>query len=74
MSDLSTYRRILELDKALSIAADMFIAAGYVTETGNASPQAMKRWLLKRAREELRAERETKKAPDAVTSARSHEV
>jgi len=46
-------RRMRELERAVDIAAEMFSADGYVTETGNSSPQAIKRFLLRKAREEL---------------------
>lgn len=46
-------RRMRELKRALDIAADMFSAEGYVNERGTGSPQAIKRFLLRKAREEL---------------------
>jgi len=46
-------RRMRELERAVDIAAEMFSADGYVTESGNSSPQAIKRFLLRKAREEL---------------------
>lgn len=67
-------RRMSELKQALDIAADMFSADGYVTETGNSSPQAIKRFLLRKAREELYGAPRKRKAPGAVTRAQSHEV
>ena len=47
-------RRLAQLDQALSIAADMFAKEGYCAPSGDDSPAAIRRFLLKKAKEELR--------------------
>lgn len=42
------------LDHALTIAADMFASEGYLGPTGDGGPKAIKLFLLRKAREELR--------------------
>ena len=42
-----------ELKRALDIASRMIVNAGYVTDTGCGSVQGIKRYILKRTREEL---------------------
>ena len=37
--------RLRRANRALEIAADMFSCAGYVTDTGNDEPEAIKKWL-----------------------------
>lgn len=55
------------LDHALTIAADMFANEGYVAPTGDGGPKAIKRFLMRKARQELEAEKGlTKKEPRAL--------
>ena len=42
------------LDRALTIAADMFAADGYFAPNGDGGPEAIKRFLLRKASEELK--------------------
>jgi len=65
--------RMRQLDRALDIAADLFAREDYVAPNGDGGPAAIRRFLLKKAKEEL-ATLEKKKAPGAVTSARSRRV
>lgn len=45
--------RIRQMDRALDIAAEMFSKDGYVDPRGDGSPSAIRRFLMKKAREEL---------------------
>ena len=46
--------KLARLERALDIAADLFAAEGYCADRGNPSPAAIRRFLLRKAREELR--------------------
>jgi hypothetical protein len=60
--------RMRRLERAAEIAADMFASEGYLGPTGDGGPASIKRFLLRKAREELRTL--DKKSPDASESAR----
>lgn len=49
------------LDHALTIAAELFAEEGYVAPSGDGGPKAIKLFLLRKAREELRMLRPPKK-------------
>jgi len=49
--------RTQRLERALTIAAQMFAAEGYFAPGGDGGPKAIRRWLLKKARAELEQER-----------------
>ena len=46
-------RKLALLDRALTIAADMFAAEGYCAPNGDDSPAAIRRFLIKKAKEAL---------------------
>lgn len=45
--------KLLQLDRALTIAAEMFAKEGYCAPNGDDSPAAIRRFLIKKAKEEL---------------------
>ena len=45
--------KIRQMDRALDIAAEMFSKEGYVDPRGDGSPSAIRRFLMKKARDEL---------------------
>lgn len=45
--------KLRQIDRALDIAADLFYREGYDAPTGDGGPAAIRRFLLKKAREEL---------------------
>ena len=51
---LREIQRMAQLDRALDIAAEMFAKEGYCAPSGNPEPRAIKRFLMRKAREELR--------------------
>lgn len=60
-------RKLALLDRALTIAADMFAAAGYCSDYGDPSPEAIRNFLLRKAREELRELKKPDKQKDPRT-------
>ena len=64
---LREMQRMAQLDRALDIAAEMFAKEGYCAPSGNPEPRAIKRFLMRKAREELRVlkalEKEMPSAP-----------
>ena len=52
---LQEIQRMAQLERALDIAAEMFAKEGYCAPSGNPEPRAIKRFLMRKAREELRA-------------------
>ena len=55
--------KLARIDRALTIAADMFAAEGYCAANGDDSPAAIRRFLIKKARVELEAENEPYERP-----------
>ena len=51
---LREIQRMAQLDRALDIAAEMFAKEGDCAPRGNPEPRAIKRFLMRKAREELR--------------------
>lgn len=59
--------KLLQIDRALTIVAEMFAAEGYCAANGDDSPAAIRRFLIMKARQELEAEKGlTKKEPRAL--------
>ncbi len=57
--------RTERLERALSIAAEMFAAEGYFAPGGDGGPKAIRRFLLKKARAELEQEKANALTADA---------
>ena len=60
-------RKLALLDRALTIAADMFAAEGYCSDYGDPNPAAIRNFLLRKAREELRELKKPEKQKDPRT-------
>ena len=52
---LQEIQRMAQLERALDIAAEMFAKEGDCAPSGNPEPRAIKRFLLRKAREEMRS-------------------
>lgn len=57
--------RLRRLERALDIAADLFVTEGYVGPTGDGGAQSIRRFLLRKARDKIR-ELEARPVPVAV--------